>query len=58
LRLKAGQEAVCEAFWQVISLGLSAHNGAQFGMKFKGALAIVAPREVGHNFLNSGIRQL
>jgi hypothetical protein len=41
----------------MITLGLHPHNGTQFGMKFKGSLAIGAPREVRHDLLNSGIGQ-
>ena len=58
LRLKAGEEAVCEALWQMITLGLGANNGAQFGVEFKGTLAIGACGEVGHDLFNPGVRQL
>jgi hypothetical protein len=40
----------------MISLGLHPHNGAQFGMKFKGALAIRASREMNHDFFNAGVQ--
>jgi hypothetical protein len=58
LWLEAGKEAVGKAVWQVISFGFCTHDGAQFGMEFKGPLAIGAASEVGHNFFNSGVGQL
>ena len=58
LWLEAGQETLCEAFWQLIALGLGPHNGAQFCVKFKGALAISAAPEMDHDFFNLGIGEL
>ena len=58
LWLEAGQETVREAFRQMIALGLGPHNGAQFGVEFKGALAVSAAPEVDHDFLNLGVGEL